>query len=65
MLPPMPSASPTMEHTPADWQRIIGVQVLDPDGWRDGSIFGAKDWNAPVTRAEFLQRAGLSTVKWS
>lgn len=52
-----------VERLPSEWEKVIGLHIKDPDGWREGSIFGAKDWSARITRAEFLQRAGVSTVE--
>jgi hypothetical protein len=56
---------PTNEKQPVEWCKIIGIQVRDQYGWEDGDVFGPKDWNAPITRAEFLQRAGLSNGRHS
>jgi hypothetical protein len=45
---------------PAEWQAITGVIVVDPDGWRGSD---ALSWEEPITRADFLRRAGESTVR--
>jgi hypothetical protein len=39
--------------TPEEWCQIEGVQILDADGWRGR---GGRDWNDPITRAEFQER---------
>lgn len=46
------------ELTPAEWCRVTGVRILDPDGWRGD---GGRDWAEPVTLIEFQERAGRST----
>ena len=44
--------------TPVEWEAITHIRIMDPDGWRaDG-----KDYTEPITRAEFIQRAAVSTV---
>jgi len=54
-----PGVAPDERRTPAEWQPICGIRILDPDGWR-GAL--AKDWDEPVTRAEFMRRVGVSTI---
>lgn len=43
---------------PEMWERATGVEVLIRDGWQD------KEWEAPVTRDEFLNRIGGSTCAY-
>lgn len=44
---------------PEEWEPIVGVQIVDPDGWRkDG-----KPFDEPITRREFEERAAPSTVR--
>ena len=44
--------------TPDEWSKRLGIQVMDPDGWRrDG-----KPWGEPVSEAEFRSRAAWSSV---
>lgn len=45
--------------TPAEWQRELGVVVMDPDGWRPPQ---EKSWAEPISRSEFIDRAGVSTT---
>lgn len=46
---------------PDDWGDEIGVNVLDPDGWRaDGMSF-----ETPITREEFMRRVVSSTCAWT
>ena len=47
---------------PVDWQNEFKFRVFDPDGWRSSSTLGAKDWDEPITRAEYEQRLGECTV---
>jgi hypothetical protein len=52
-------------HTPAEWEVILDVKVLDPDGW-DRRNF-REDWAKPLTRAEFRSKLFISTMcsNWS
>lgn len=46
--------------TPEEWDRELypGSMVWDPDGWRkDG-----RPWTDPITREEFEERRGRSTI---
>lgn len=47
--------------TAEQWQVVLGVYVLDPDGWREP---GAPEWLTPISRVEFIERAGRSTANW-
>lgn len=49
-----------VKRTPAVWQDLLGLRVLDPDGW-DRSDFDA-DWARPLTRPEFEAKAMQSTT---
>lgn len=43
---------------PAEWERLEGIVVIDPDGWRhDG-----KGWGDPIRFAEWERRSMVSTV---
>jgi len=44
--------------TPDEWCKILDIRVLDPDGWREDK----KNWNDPISKAEFTKRMLLSTV---
>lgn len=46
--------------TSGEWEKELGILVLDPDGWNRGS-FNAS-WHELITRSEFLKRAQNSTV---
>lgn len=48
------------KRTPDEWQNILGITVLDPDGW-DRKNF-AVDWAKPLTQAEFQAKADMSTT---
>lgn len=43
---------------PAEWEQVLGVKIIDPDGWR-----GNKPWGVPITLTEFQRRAMASTVE--
>lgn len=42
---------------PSAWVQITGISVYDPDAWREDG----KDWTAPITRDEFINRCADST----
>ena len=43
---------------PDDWCAILGVRMLDPDGWRRDD----KPYGEPVKLAEFVRRCWPSTL---
>ena len=45
--------------TPQEWQEIMGVVIMDPDGWRTKD---APAWDEPITQSEFQTRAAISTI---
>lgn len=49
-----------VKHPPEHWEVVLGIDILDPDGWRDAY----SDWNAEITRADFLDRAARSTTSY-
>lgn len=58
------SAAPADAHldvrrTPDEWSAAKGIEVRDPDGWRNEG----RDWNEPVTEAEFNRLCGPSTIR--
>ena len=51
----------TLQHLvldPVDWCGLLGVVMVDPDGWRRD----AKDFEEKIGLKEFVQRAMESTV---
>jgi hypothetical protein len=47
---------------PSEWQKEMPeVIIWDSDGWR---LPDAKDWNEPITRAEYLTRRSFCTCKF-
>lgn len=43
--------------TPAEWEEIDGIRVVDPDGWRvDG-----KPFDEPIIWEEWSRRSSMST----
>jgi len=44
--------------TPAEWERLECVVVLDPDGWR----YDSKEWGDPIQFAEWERRMAASTI---
>jgi len=49
-----------VKHRPATWERLTGIRIVDPDGWRGPS---AQKWGVPITEAEWSQRMVVSTVE--
>lgn len=61
-MKPNPPSNNQRELTPNQWMHITGILVLDPDGWRSNTTnFSARDWEEPITEAEFRERAIHST----
>lgn len=46
--------------TPKQWSELFGVEVIDPDGWRNGSNI---TWLTPITQDMFIARYNASTVR--
>lgn len=46
--------------TPEDWSSILGVQILDADGWADPQ---APTWYTEISKSEFIRRMRISTVR--
>jgi hypothetical protein len=46
---------------PEDWEKLTGIEVIDPDGW-DRANFG-HDWEVPLTIREFLDKCDVSTIR--
>jgi len=46
------------KHRPATWCNMAGVFIYDPDGWR----MDKKNFLAPITKKEFIQRLSFSTT---
>lgn len=42
---------------PEQWEKLDGVKVVDPDGWRDGT-----DWAKPICKSEWERRKSESTI---
>jgi len=46
---------------PIEWGQILGVEVLDPDGWRREQA----DFDAPTVLMDYVRRVTTSTVTMS
>ena len=44
----------------AEWEKELGIQVMDPDGWDRTNL--EEDWNRPISIQEFRERAMVSTI---
>lgn len=53
-----PNKCKVVKHLPTTWCKILGIKILDPDGWREDN----KSWKAPLTEAEFRVRMNKSTL---
>jgi len=49
-----------IKHPPEQWERMLGIEVLDPDGWHGNMLA----WETPITREDFLNRAAESTTRY-
>jgi len=46
----------------AEWCKITGIEVLDPDGWDRADVNFMDNWNhKPISHSEFKARADMST----
>jgi hypothetical protein len=50
-----------IRHPPEEWERLTGVHIIDDDGWRGQH---QQDWDEPITKEEFLDRASFSTAEY-
>lgn len=54
--------SPAVLH-PASWEAIVGIRILDADGWgRTVKHWPVREWDESITREEFNARAAISTT---
>jgi hypothetical protein len=51
----------TILKRPKEWSEELGIEIVDPDGWRDRQH--PRSFLDPISRAEFEQRASYSTVR--
>lgn len=49
--------------TSAAWEKELGDEILDPDGWRDHPYGYHYAWREPITRAEYDARKARSTIQ--
>ena len=47
-----------IKRKPSEWVEIIGIEVIDSDGWAMGT------WEVPILAEEFLRRCEDSTVRY-
>ena len=50
---------PVERRTPDEWCTLLGVTIVDPDGWRGPA---GRPWTDAITRGEFDRRAATSTI---
>lgn len=43
---------------PSVWERVLGITVLDSDGWKDIK------WETPITQEDFLDRVRQCTCEY-
>jgi hypothetical protein len=46
------------KRTPAEWEKIKDIKVLDADGWR----VDQKNWDDPISEKEWDRRIYISTI---
>jgi hypothetical protein len=47
-----------IKRKPSEWEELIGIEVIDTDGWAWGT------WETPITAGEFIERCDESTVRY-
>ena len=52
------------KRTPAEWEKIFGIRVIDPDGWRyqHGQLV-PKVFHKKISQREFYRRMVLSSIE--
>lgn len=49
-----------IKFTPATWCAILGITIIDPDGWdRKGNF--QRDWSEPLSFDDFMDKVNEST----
>lgn len=54
-----PKPGDVIRKSPVEWERLTGIKVRDPDGWREAD----KDYGDPVSLEEFSALCKTSTVQ--
>ena len=49
-----------LKFTPDLWETILGVRIIDADGWRTPD---SPSWSTMITREDFISRMRISTVE--
>ncbi len=49
--------------TPAMWEAMLGIEIIDADGWRRGATLGEKSMLEFITEKEFVARCDESTIR--
>lgn len=58
-LAPVPFDVNLIVRTPAEWEAVTGIEIVDNDGWRG---VNGKSMTVPITLAEFKTRCNESTI---
>lgn len=45
------------------WSKLLGVTILDADGWNRNATEFDKDWNKRISLNSFLNKMFLSTIE--
>lgn len=52
------------KYSSSKWSNILGVIILDPDGWNRNYDQFEIDWNKRITLNSFLNKMFLSTIEY-
>ena len=48
-------------HTPTEWAEFFGIEIVDPDGWRDNGISG--NFDKTIDLMGFINKMNISTIQ--
>ena len=52
-----------IKRSPAEWEAMYKIEILDDDGWRASSSMGFKSLTELITETEFVSRMSESTIR--
>lgn len=48
------------QYEPSRWAALLGIEIIDEDGWREKT---APDFNDPIGLKEFVERVSRCTIR--